>query len=118
MGGSAAVAMVAEQHATGPAAAGKRVDPPPRAAPLTVSERIMIFETRSTPCLRQPTGQSSGGPPNDGSSTADANLQSHSSAHRSPKPGLAARSNSAFAPGSKSSSLHSKEIVRSQSELR
>lgn len=119
MGGSAAVAMVAEHTAgAAAAAAGKRMDPPPRAAPLTVSERIMIFETRSTPCLRPPSGQSGGGPPNDGNSTADTNLQSHSSAHRSPKPGLAARSNSAFAPGSKSSSLHSKEIVRSQSELR
>lgn len=97
------------------------MDPSQRAAPLTVSERIMIFETRSTPCLRQPSGQcSSSGPANDGGdSTADtSNSQGHTGSHRSPKPGLAARSNSAFAPGSKSSSLYSKENARSQSELR
>jgi len=117
MGGSVAVAIAAE-HTAGAAAASKRMDPPPRAAPLTVSERIMIFETRSTPCLRQPSGQSSGGPANDGGSIPDTNSQGHSSTHRSPKPGLAARSNSAFAPGSKIGSLHSKENARSQSELR
>lgn len=117
----------------------RRIEAPLRGTALTVSERIRMFETKSTPCLQQPGGLLPGQPLGPGGTsgavgeaaavaaaasrsatpTSTAGGYGASSARGSGASGsAAAKSSSAVVPAQRQGAAPPKELQRSQSELR